>query len=102
MSKKVWPTQAVHVLQDAHVSIYLKDRKDEIINFPIREGSKFFCRERRGYPRTGEFEQENSTSARATNLEIFLMHRPQQFFLSFSSKEEVSFFGQVIPALPNS
>ena len=30
------------------------------------------------------------------------MHRPQQFFLSFSSNEEASFFGQVIPAFPNS
>ena len=54
------------------------------------------------YPKTGEFEQENSTSAKATNLEIFLMHRPQQFFLSFSSNAEASFFGQVIPAFPSS
>lgn len=61
-----------------------------------------FIEKAENYPKTGEFEQENSTSAKATNLEIFLMHRPQQFFLSFSSKEEASFLGQVIPALPNS
>jgi hypothetical protein len=51
---------------------------------------------------TGDYAQENSSFAREANLEIFLMHRPQQFFLSFSSKEEISFFGQVTPALPNS
>lgn len=55
-----------------------------------------------GYPRTGEFEQEYSSSASATNLEIFLIHRPQQRFLSFNSKAEASLLGQVTPALPNS
>ena len=30
------------------------------------------------------------------------MQRPQQFFLSSSSKEEASFLGQVIPAFPKS
>lgn len=54
------------------------------------------------YLKTVEFAQVNSTSAKATNLEIFLMHRPQQFFLSFNSKAEASFLGQVTPALPNS
>ncbi len=30
------------------------------------------------------------------------MQRPQQFFLSFNSKLEASFFAQVTPAFPNS
>jgi len=61
-----------------------------------------FIEKAENYPKTGEFEQENSSSAKATNLEIFLIQRRQQFFLSSSSKEEASFFGQMIPALPNS
>ena len=61
-----------------------------------------FIEKAEDYPKTGKFEQENSSSAKATNLEIFLMQRPQQFFLSSSSKEEASFLWQVIPALPSS
>jgi len=62
----------------------------------------WFIEKAEDYPKAGEFAQKYSSSASATNLEMFLMHRPQQFFLSFSSKEEASFLGQVTPAFPRS
>ncbi len=54
------------------------------------------------YCRTGDWGQECSSLARSTNLEIFLIQRPQQFFLSFNSKADAIFLGQVIPAFPKS
>lgn len=44
---------------------------------------------------------EDSAVANSTNLPIFLMHRPQQFFLSSSSRAEANFLGQVMPAAPS-
>lgn len=50
----------------------------------------------------GDFWQATTSSASATNLEMFLIHRPQQFFLSLSPREFASCLGQVIAACPNS
>lgn len=50
----------------------------------------------------GDFRQVASSSASATNFEMFLTHRPQQCFLSLSPRESASCFGQVIAACPNS
>jgi hypothetical protein len=50
----------------------------------------------------GNFGQVASSTASATNFEMFLTHRPQQVFLSLSPRESASFLGQVIAACPNS
>ncbi len=44
--------------------------------------------------------QDVSSSASATNFEIFLMQRPQHCRLSLSSRASASFMGQVTPACP--
>ena len=44
---------------------------------------------------------EDSAVANSTNFPIFLMHRPQQFFLSSSSRAGANFLGQVTPAAPS-
>ena len=50
----------------------------------------------------GVCRQDVSSSASATNFDIFLMQRPQHCRLSLSSRASASFMGQVTPACPSS